>query len=162
MLPRFILIKGAGDLATGVAHRLYTAGFKVALTEQEEPTVIRRTVSFAEAVFKGEWVVEGLCARRAADPAHVPELLASGKIPVLVDPGLKSLAVLKPEVFIEGTVSKKNTGVTRGLAPLVIALGPGYYAGRAVDAVVETARGHYVGRAIIKEKRLLTRGSPVM
>ena len=140
-----------------MAHRLYTAGFKVALTEQEEPTVVRRTVSFAEAVFKGEWVVEGLYARRAADPAHVPEILASGKIPVLVDPGLKSLAVLKPEVFIEGTLSKKNTGVTRGLAPLVIALGPGYYAGRDVDVV----RRHGITWEAIKGEANNT-GVPVM
>ncbi len=160
MLPRFVLIKGAGDLATGVAHRLCTAGFKVALTEQGEPTVVRRTVSFAEAVFKGEWVVEGLCARRVAGPAHVPKILASGDVPVIVDPGLKSLAVLKPEVFIEGTLSKKNTGVKKRMAPLVLALGPGYYAGRDVDAAVETARGHYLGRVIYKGEAIANTGVP--
>ncbi|MGI6097566.1 MAG: selenium-dependent molybdenum cofactor biosynthesis protein YqeB [Dethiobacteria bacterium] len=160
MLPRFVLIKGAGDLATGVAHRLYRSGFKVVLTEQEKPTVVRRTVSFAEAVFKGEWEVEGVRARCLTDPVQAFEVLAAGEVPVIVDPTLESLPILSPDVFIEVTLSKRNSGVDKGMAPLVVALGPGYHAGIDVHAVVETARGHYMGRVIYEGEAIPNTGIP--
>ncbi len=141
-----IAVKGAGDLATGVIHRLCRAGFPVVATELPEPTVVRRTVSFAEAVLLGEMTVEGITARRAASPEEVVELLAQGRVPLVVDPEGRLFRQLHPLALVEATLSKHNTGITIDDAPIVIALGPGYEAGRDVHAVVETNRGHNLGR----------------
>ncbi len=174
---QLVLIKGAGDLATGVGHRLHRAGFKVVMTEQERPTVIRRPVSFARAVFETEAEVEGVRARKitwiapgseaAMEKQKAKEvvkniftLIDQGTVPVAIDPCLKLIPYLKPDVFIEGTLSKKNTGVSPDLASLVIALGPGYHAGRDVHAVVETRRGHDLGRVIYNGEALPDDGVP--
>lgn len=165
---QLVLIKGAGDLASGVAHRLYQAGFKVVMTEQERPTVIRRPASFAQAVFDDQVVVEGVrgCKVEQAESANIKilyDLLDQGIIPVIVDPYLQILSYLSPAVFIEGTLSKKNNRMTTpGMAPLVIALGPGFRAGRDVHAVVETKRGHDLGRVIYNEEALPNDGLPGM
>lgn len=160
MIPELVLIKGAGDLATGVAHRLFRAGINVVLTEREKPTVVRRPVSFAQAVFDGEAEIEGVVARRVESLEEVGRSIAAGQIPLLVDPSLRCLAPLQPDVLVEATVSKRNTGVTLGSAPIVVALGPGYWAGRDVHAVVETARGHYLGRVIYRGAALPNTGVP--
>jgi len=174
---QLVLIKGAGDLATGVGHRLYRAGFKVVMTEQERSSVIRRPVSFARAVFEKEAVVEGVRALKVTgfvsgseEPGgnqkekevvnYIFSLLDRGLVPVVVDPNLQIIPYLKLGVFVEGTLSKKNTGVSPDLAPLVIALGPGYHAGRDVHAVVETRRGHDLGRVIYSGKAIPNDGLP--
>ncbi len=174
---QLVLIKGAGDLATGVGHRLYRAGFKVVMTEQECPTVIRRPVSFARAVFETEAEVEGVRARKIEWIApgseekkekqqalevvnNISTFIDQGLVPVVIDPRLQLRPYLKPDIFIEGTLSKKNTGVSLDFAPLVIALGPGYQAGRDVHAVVETRRGHDLGRVIYSGKALPDDGVP--
>ncbi len=174
---KLVLIKGAGDLATGVAHRLYRAGFRVVMTELENPLVIRRPVSFARAVFETEAEVEGVRARKVTWSvqkskdkveeqtlkevvSNVFAFLDQGIVPVVIDPFLHIRPHLKPDVFVEATLSKKNTGVSSDLAPLVIALGPGYYAGRDVHAVVETRRGHYLGRVIYDGEALPNDGVP--
>lgn len=160
MFPKMVLIKGAGDLATGVAHRLYQAGMKVALTEIEKPSPVRRTVSFAQAVFDGQTEVEGIKARRAENSEEALNILKKMEIPVIIDPDLSSLNSLQVDVLIEGTLSKKNTGIKINDAPVVIALGPGYFAGRDVHAVVETARGHYLGRVIYNGQAISNTGIP--
>lgn len=163
---KLVLIKGAGDLATGVGHRLYRAGFRVVMTELENPLVIRRPVSFARAVFEGEAEVEGVRAQRVGrtGPGRIADsifaLIEQGLIPVVIDPILQIAPYLNPDIFIEGTLSKKNTGVSPDLAPLVIALGPGYRAGRDVHAVVETKRGHYLGRVLYDGEALPNDGVP--
>jgi len=170
---KLILIKGAGDLATGVGHRLYRAGFKVVMTEQEKPTVIRRPVSFARAVFEGKAEVEGITAYKVNSPCspenhedriikldQIYDLLKRNLVPVVVDPCLQCLSHLSPDVFIEATMTKKNSGVNLNYAPLVIALGPGFVAGRDVNAVVETKRGHYLGRVIYDGEALPNDGVP--
>ena len=143
-----IIIKGAGDLATGVAFRLCRAGFPVAMTELSQPLAIRRAAVFAEAVYAGRVVLEGIEARRVEDPAQVEAAWQAGVLPVLVDAAPTMIAALRPEVIVDGIMDKRNTGTSIADAPLVIALGPGFVAGRDVHAVIETARGHFLGRAL--------------
>jgi xanthine dehydrogenase accessory factor len=145
---RLVLIRGAGDLASGVAWRLRRCGFPVVMTEIERPLVVRRTVSFAEAVFAGQATVDGVTARRAADVAEARRLLAEGVIPVLVDPAAACRSELQPAALLDAIMAKVNTGTAIDDAPLVLALGPGFVAGQDCHAVIETNRGHDLGRVI--------------
>jgi len=145
-----VAVKGAGDLATGVIHRLSRAGFAVIATELPEPTVVRRTVAFAEAVTRGEMTVEDVTARLATSLQDIQATLASGLVPIVVDPNGTLLRQMHPSVLIEATLSKYNSGVTMDDAPIVIALGPGYEAGKDVHAVIETNRGHNLGRVYLR------------
>jgi xanthine dehydrogenase accessory factor len=144
-----IVVKGAGDMATGVALRLHRAGLRLLLTEIAAPTVVRRSVAFAEAVFAGETAVEDVRARRCGGLAEAaaldPEI-----IPVLVDPEAEVVRQLRPTVLVDGIMAKRNLGTRIDDAPVTIALGPGFVAGRDVHAVVETQRGHYLGRMILQ------------
>ncbi len=152
MIPQetWVLIKGAGDLGTGVAVRLWRCGFGVIMTEIAEPTVIRRTVAFAEAVYAGRAVVEGIEARRVDGTPDVPECLRRGAIPVLVDSEGTIGRSLGADVVVDATLSKRNVGTRLADAPIVIALGPGFKAGVDAHAVVETNRGHNLGRVILE------------
>jgi xanthine dehydrogenase accessory factor len=145
-----VLIKGAGDLGTGVAIRLHRCGFPVIMTEIPEPTVIRRTVAFGEAVYTGRMVVEGVEAHRVDDLGAVPESLARGIVPVLVDAAGDLVTRLRPDVLVDATVSKRPMGTRITDAPIVIALGPGFRVGMHAHAVVETNRGHNLGRVILE------------
>lgn len=145
-----VAVKGAGDLATGVIHRLSRAGFMVIATELPEPTVVRRTVAFAEAVTRGEMTVEDVTARLATSLQDIQATLAGGLVPIVVDPDGTLLRQMHPSVLIEATLSKYNSGVTMDDAPIVIALGPGYEAGKDVHAVIETNRGHNLGRVYLR------------
>lgn len=145
-----VAVKGAGDLATGVIHRLSRAGFAVMATELPQPTVLRRTVAFAEAVTLGQVTVEGIAACRADTVADLRIALASGCVPIVVDPGGMTLKEMQPSVLVEATLTKYNSGITINDAPIVIALGPGYVAGKDVHAVVETNRGHNLGRVYLR------------
>lgn len=160
MFPEIILIKGAGDLASGTAHRLHQSGMKVVMTEQEKPTLVRRSVSFAQAAFDGYAQVEGITACRVESPEETLEVMGRGEIPLLINPELDCLTWLPFQVLVEGTVSKRNTGVSMGSAPVVIALGPGYHAGRDVHAVVETSRGHNLGKVIYQGEAFENTGIP--
>jgi xanthine dehydrogenase accessory factor len=144
-----IVIKGAGDLATGVAIRLYRAGLQVVMTEVPHPTSIRRTVCFSQAILFGSYQVEDVTAECAASVDSVPAILAGGRIAVLVDPQAECLSVLRPDVLVDAIMAKKNLGTCITDAPVVIAAGPGFSAGRDCHAVVETMRGHYLGRVIL-------------
>jgi xanthine dehydrogenase accessory factor len=143
-----VLIKGAGDLATGVALRLFRCGFRIAMTEIPEPMMVRRTVSFSEAVYNGTMVVEGVEAVRVVDCPQALRVIADGKIPVLVDPLAACRCDLHPAVLIDAIMAKQNIGTGISDAPLVIALGPGFTAGVDCHAVIETNRGHRLGRVI--------------
>ncbi len=142
-----VVIRGGGDLATGIALRLYRSGMAVVVCETAAPTSIRRTVCFSEAVRLGETVVEGISARRAA-VEDVPDLLEKGIVPVLVDPEAACISRLKPDAVVDGILAKRNLGTTMDMAPIVVAAGPGFTAGTDCHAVVETMRGHYLGRVI--------------
>ena len=137
-----ILVRGGGDLATGTIHRLWSAGLRVLVLEAEHPAAIRRQVSLCEAVYEGETAVEGLRAVRIETLAQAEEIWKQNAVPVLVDPQGKSIAPAKPDVLVDAILAKKNLGTTRDMAPLTIALGPGFTAGQDVDVVVETKRGH--------------------
>lgn len=143
-----VLIRGAGDLASGVAWRLHRCGFLVVMTELPAPLVVRRTVAFAEAVYSGETFVQGTHARRAETAAEARRLAAHGIVPVLVDPAASCRFELRPQVIVDAIMAKVNTGTTIDDAPLVVALGPGFTAGLDCHAVVETNRGHDLGRVI--------------
>ncbi len=141
-----ILIRGAGEMATGVAHRLASCHFKVCMTETSNPQAVRREVAFSEAVFDLEQEVEGVTAKRVDSPDQIHDVWKEGKIPVLTDPEATVKDFIKPDVLIDATLAKRNLGTKMTDAPLVIGLGPGFHAGRDVHLVIETNRGHNLGR----------------
>lgn len=143
-----VLIKGAGDLATGVAARLWRSGFPVAMTELECPLTIRRTVAFAEAVYEGETKVEELTARRIADVPEIERAWRENVIPVLAGCYAACIADVEPRVLIDAILAKRNLSTRIDDAPFVIGLGPGFTVGQDVHAVVETNRGHSLGRVL--------------
>lgn len=145
-----VVVKGGGDLGSGVAWRLHRCGFRVLVTETAQPTVIRRAVAFASAVYDDAITVEGVTARLAAGDDGVLEAWASGVVPVLVDPQAAVVDRLRPEAVVDAIMAKRNLGTGPTDAPIVVALGPGFTAGRDCHAVVETNRGHDLGRVILK------------
>lgn len=156
-----VLIKGAGDLASGVAYRLWRAGFPIVMTELPVPTMVRRAVSFGQAVYDGEVSVEGVCARRVENSARAAELARIGEvIPVLVDPEAEAVGALRPVVLVDAIMAKRNTGTRLNDAPLVIALGPGFTAGLDCHAVIETQRGHWLGRVLYRGSAQPNTGTP--
>lgn len=155
-----ILIRGGGEMASGVAHRLASCHFKVCMTETPNPQAGRREVSFSEAIINWEKEVEGITAKRIESPHHISEIWEEGKIPILVDPDARIKDFLKPDILIDATLAKKNLGTKITDAPLVIALGPGFYAGKDVHIVIETNRGHHLGRIISKGEAEPNTGVP--
>lgn len=143
-----IVIKGAGDLASGVAVRLAHCGYELVMTDLPKPTSIRRTVCFSEAIRNGMQQVEDVTGRFAQSIDQVAPILAQGEIAVLADPNADCIAALKPFVVIDAILAKRNLGTTIDEAPIVIGLGPGFCAGTDCDAVIETQRGHHLGRVI--------------
>ncbi len=159
-MPLKVLIKGAGDLATGVAYRLHRAGMFIAMTEIARPTAIRRAVAFAQAVYSGSHTVEGLTARRVESLDEILRSWEKGEIPVIVDPEARVRESLRPQVLVDAIMAKRNTGTSINDAPIVIALGPGFTAGVDCHAVIETSRGHYLGRVILKGQAQPNTGIP--
>lgn len=149
-----VLIRGAGDLASGIALRLFRSGLSVAMTDLPSPTAIRRTVAFSEAIVHGETEVEGVVARRVETAAETLETLKKGIIPVLADPECTCRYELKPDVVVDAILAKRNLGTTIANAPIVIGVGPGFTAGTDCHAVVETMRGHTLGRVIYEGSAL--------
>lgn len=157
---RTVLIKGAGDLGSGVAYRLHRCGFGVVMTDLAQPFCVRRAVCFAEAVYAGETLIEGIRAQRADTLTETLAALAAGVIPVLAAPPADLLYALKPAVVVDAIMAKKNTGTHLTDAPLVIALGPGFTAGQDCHAIVETHRGHTLGRVLWEGQALADTGTP--
>ena len=171
-----IICRGAGDLATGIIHRLHRAGHRVIALETDYPAAIRRQVSFCEAVYDGSAVVEGVTARLVPaladaetdtetysgendtpaahivsekwDSSAIEAVLEAGEVPLLIDPKGESIALLKPDVVVDAIIAKKNLGTTIDMAPLVIGVGPGFTAGQDVHLVIESMRGHNRARII--------------
>jgi xanthine dehydrogenase accessory factor len=155
-----ILVRGAGEMATGVAHRLASCHFKVCMTETSNPQAVRREVAFSEAIFDSEKEVEGVSARRVESADHISEAWRNGKISILIDPEAKVKDFLKPDVFIDATLSKKNLGTKKTDGLLVIGLGPGFVAGKDVHLIIETNRGHNLGRIISNGEAEANTGIP--
>ena len=142
------LIRGAGDIASGIALRLWRSGIDVVMTDLARPTAIRRTVAFSDAIVHGETTVEELRAVRAEDAAQARMLLCEGVLPVLADPECACRAALAPDVLVDAILAKRNLGTRITDAPIVVGVGPGFTAGEDCHAVVETMRGHTLGRVI--------------
>ena len=171
-----IICRGAGDLATGIIHRLHRAGHRVIALETDYPAAIRRQVSFCEAVYDGSAAVEGVTARLVPaladaktdtetyseindtpaahvalekwDRSAIEAVLEAGEVPLLIDPKGESIELLKPDVVVDAIIAKKNLGTTIDMAPLVIGVGPGFTAGHDVHLVIESMRGHNLARII--------------
>ena len=143
-----VLIRGAGDLATGIALRLFRSHLRVVMTDLPQPTAIRRTVCFSQAILYESYTVEDVTAVHARTQQDVRRILSGGQIPVLADPQASCQTWLRPDVLVDAILAKKNLGTAITDAPLVIGVGPGFCAGRDCHAVVETMRGHTLGRVI--------------
>ncbi len=155
-----IWIKGAGDLASGIAFRLVNAHFRVVMTELPEPAAVRRAVCFSEAVRLGSTEVEGVRAARAETAVGAETLLKEGVIPVIPDPSGGTARAMSPEVLVDAVMAKRNTGTRITDAETVIGVGPGFTAGKDCHAVVETKRGHTLGRAIYEGSAIPDTGVP--
>lgn len=155
-----IVVRGGGDLATGTIHRLWSAGFRVLILETDSPAAIRRQVALCEAVYEGSATVEGLTAVRIENVQQAAQVWAAGNVPMLIDAAGACLAQLHPAVVVDAIIAKKNLGTHRGMAPCTIALGPGFTAGEDVDVVIETSRGHNLGRVITRGPAKPNTGRP--
>lgn len=147
-MDNIVVVRGAGDLATGVIHKLNRCNIKVIALETSHPTAIRRTVSFCNAVFEGEMEVEGVKCKLTDNIDDMHSLLGEGYVPLFVDQSCEILKQIKPVALVDAIIAKKNIGTKIDMAPVTIALGPGFEVGKDVDAVIETKRGHNLGRII--------------
>lgn len=157
---QLVVVRGAGDLATGVIHRLHRCGYPVLALEISRPAAIRRKVAFSEAVYNGECTVENVRCRKAESVAGALEILRSGDVALLIDPKAECLKEVKPWAVVDAILAKKNLETSREMAPLTIALGPGFTAGKDVQLVIETKRGHNLGRIIRKGSAAPNTGIP--
>jgi xanthine dehydrogenase accessory factor len=158
--PLTAVVRGGGDLATGTAICLHRARMRVIVTELAAPLAVRRAVSFAEAIYEGSWTVEDVEARRATSTAHAIALARQGIIPVLVAPDLLTLDGLCPDVLVDARLTKYPPEPAGLHARMIIGLGPGFTAGLNCDAVVETQRGHTLGRVYWAGTTLADTGMP--
>ena len=150
MIEHKVWIKGGGDLASGVAVRLYRSGFRLVITEIPQPTAVRRTVSFSQAVLSGWATVEGIAARLVESPAQIIQCWEIGEIPVLVEPSLEQMQTLGCQIVVDARMRKKEPETQIQQGEIHIGLGPGFEAGRNCHAVVETLRGHSLGRVLYR------------
>ena len=147
-MKNLIIVRGGGDLATGTIYKLKKSGFPVLILEVPSPSAIRRNVAFCEAVYQGTQTVEDMTCYLVESVEQAEQFINEGKLCVLVDPMGESIARLKPLAVIDAILAKKNLGTNRNMAPITLALGPGFVAGEDVDAVIETKRGHNLGRVL--------------
>ena len=155
-----VVIKGAGDLASGIALRLHHAHFDIVMTDLPVPLAVRRTVAFSEAIRLGSAVVEDVKAERAESIEQVRDCLSRGVIPVIADPEAEIVKILKPDVVVDAILAKVNLGTSPDDAPVVIGVGPGFTAGVDCHAVIETKRGHTLGRVILRGSATPNTGVP--
>ena len=145
MKKKLVVIRGAGELATGIAHRLHNTGYSVLMLEKEAPSAIRRSVVFAEAVYDGEKRVERVTCYKANNLHEAEKLLKKGEVTIMVDPEGECLHSLKPHMLVDAIYAKRNLGTHKDMANFTVAVGPGFIAGKDVDCVIETTRGHNLG-----------------
>lgn len=159
-MKNLIVVRGGGDLATGSVYKLKKSGFPVLILEVAKPSAIRRNVAFCEAVYQGNQTVEDMTCHLAQSLEQAEALLREDKLTVLVDPLGESISKLKPLAVVDAILAKKNLGTKRNMAPITVALGPGFVAGADVDAVVETKRGHNLGRVLWSGSAAANTGIP--
>ena len=147
-MDKKIWIRGAGDLATGIALRLYRSGFDIVMSDIAVPTTVRRTVAFSPAVYTGETSVEGITGKLCENISMIDSVMESGCIPVIVDPSGEIMKEYKPDIIVDAIIAKTNIGTKITDADIVIGVGPGFEAGVDCHAVVETKRGHNLGRVL--------------
>ena len=157
-----IIVRGGGDIATGTIYKLYQCGFPVLVLEIPTPSAIRRNVAFSEAVYQGQQTVENVTCVLAKNLEEAKSLLAEGKLVMLIDPKGDCMEEMNPLAVVDGILAKKNLGTHRDMAGITVALGPGFEAGKEVDAVVETMRGHTLGRVIYEGAAIKNTGVPGM
>ena len=157
-----IIVRGGGDIATGTIYKLYKCGFKVLILEIPNPSAIRRNVAFSEAVYQGSQTVEDVTCVLSGNIDEAMNLLNTGKLVMLVDPKGDCIEQLKPMAVVDAILAKENLGTHKGMAGITVALGPGFEAGRDVDAVIETMRGHSLGRVIYQGMAIKNTGVPGM
>ena len=155
-----ILIKGAGDLATGIAYRLKKSGFDIVMTEIDKPTTVRRTVAFSQAVFDNEIVIEGIKGVKVNNINEIYKEINQGNIPIIIDEKAEIIKELRPDVVVDAIIAKKNLGTNIKDAPIVIGVGPGFEAKVDCHLVVETKRGHYLGKVIEEGRAIPNTGVP--
>ncbi|HAH69249.1 MAG TPA: molybdenum hydroxylase [Synergistaceae bacterium] len=155
---KLAIVRGGGDLATGIIYRLWKVGYTVLSLEIPAPMVVRRTVSVASAVFDGETAIEDMKAVRIDSPKDL--IHDRSRISVLVDPEGRAISELKPDILVDAIMAKRNLGTRKDMAPVVIGIGPGFSAPEDVDAVIETKRGHYLGRVIRNGSAIPNTGVP--
>lgn len=149
-MNQLVIVRGGGDIATGTIHKLHRSGFDVVILEIEKPSAIRRKVAFSEAMYEKEMIVEGVICKKANNLKEVKEILLEGKIPMIKDAHCDILNEMRPLALVDAILAKKNLGTKKEMAPITIALGPGFEAGVDVDAVIETQRGHDLGRILFE------------
>lgn len=157
-----IIVRGGGDLATGTIYKLVKSGFRVLILETENPSAIRRNVAFSEAVYQGSQTVENITCFLADCLQQAEQFLQEGELTMLIDPCGEAIAQLKPLAVVDAILAKRNLGTTKCMAPITIGLGPGFTAGMDVDAVIETKRGHNLGRVIWNGSAAPNTGIPGM
>ncbi len=160
MFDDIVIIRGGGDLASGTIQKLHRSGFRVLILEVAKPTSIRRDVSFSEAVYQGQVEIEGITAVHVCCLSEIENAWINKKIPVIVDEKGEYIKIIKPKILVDAIIAKKNMGTTRDMADITIALGPGFIAGVDVDIVIETARGHNLGRLIFYGEAKKNTGIP--
>lgn len=148
MFNDIVIVRGGGDLASGTIQKLHRSGFRILVLEVEKPTAIRRSVSFSEAVYEREIEIEGIIAVHVCSLSEVEDAWSNKKIPVIIDEEGKYIQKIKPKIVVDAIIAKKNMGTTKNMADITIAIGPGFIAGKDVDVVIETTRGHNLGRLI--------------
>lgn len=156
----WVLVRGAGDLATGVIVRLHRCGFRVAVTECANPSAIRRRAALCEAVWQGQATVEGVTCRLVEDIDAAVRVSQADEVPLLVDERADCVAALHPAVVVDAILAKRNLGTNREMASVTVGLGPGFTAGEDVDAVIETMRGHHLGRVLLQGAAIPNTGVP--
>lgn len=160
MIDTTVVIRGAGDVATGIGHRLHRCGFKVLHLDIEKPLVIRRTVAFTQAIFNGEDEIEGVKCKKVNNISEIESAWDNDYVAVMIDPKAEILSKLKPDVVVDAIIAKKNIGTNKSMAPITIGIGPGFVAGKDVDVVVESNRGHYLGTIILEGSAAPNTGVP--
>lgn len=156
-----VLIRGGGEVASGVAHRLARAHLKVCLTETAQPLAVSRGVAFCEAIYDGKKEIEGVTARHITSAGEIPEVWQKNEIPIIIDPAALIKKDINPDVLVDAIMAKRNLGTKITDAPLVIGLGPGFTAGKDVHIVVETNDSESLGRVILKGEAERDTGIPV-